>query len=120
MDDILVPIVLFIGIFTMIIMTSYFKNRRIERTSLIAAGKDASLFNKGYQKPFLSQALKFGILSIGIGLGLLIGDYLAHNITMNESVAYLAPVFIVGGASLLFYYLLQKKLDRKNDKEESL
>ncbi|MGQ1785652.1 MULTISPECIES: DUF6249 domain-containing protein [unclassified Saccharicrinis] len=120
MEGILVPIVLFICIFTMIIMTSYYKNRRIERTSLIAAGKEASIFNEGDKKPLISQALKFGILFIGVGLGLLVGDYLAHNTNMEEAVAYLSPVFILGGISLLAYYLLQNKLDEKNKKEKKI
>ncbi len=119
MEGILVPIVLFICVFTMIILNSYYKNRRIERTSLIASGKEASIFNEGDKKPFISHALKFSILFIGVGLGLLIGNYLAQNTNMEEAVAYLAPVFIMGGISLLIYYFVQSKLDQ-NEKREIL
>ncbi len=110
MEGILVPIVLFICIFTMVIMTSYFKNRRIERTSLIAAGKEANIFNQGDKKVFISYALKFGILFIGVGLGLLIGDYLAKTTNIEEVVAYMSPVFVLGGISLLIFYWLQSKI----------
>ncbi|WP_075590870.1 DUF6249 domain-containing protein [Labilibacter marinus] len=117
MVEIIVPVTLFGGVFTMIIMLSYFKNRRMERTSLIAAGKEASIFNEGDKKPLISQALKFGILFIGVGLGLLVGDYLANSTNMEETIAYLAPVCISGGISLLVYYLIQNKLDQKNKEE---
>ena len=118
MEGILVPIVLFICVFTMIILNSYYKNRRIERTSLIAAGKEASIFNEGDKKMFISHALKFGILFIGVGAGLLIGDYLAHNTNMEETVAYLSPVFILGGISLLIFYLIQNKILGTNCKNK--
>ena len=118
MVEVIVPVALFGGVFTMIIMLSYFKNRRIERTSLIAAGKEASIFNEGNRRPLIEQALKFGILFVGVGLGLLIGEYLAQTTNMELTVAYLAPVFICGGISLVAYYLLQDKLN-KNKKDET-
>lgn len=42
MEDILIPMTLFDSIAAIVISLSYFKNRRIESTSLIAAGIDAS------------------------------------------------------------------------------
>ncbi len=112
--EIIVPVAFFFSIAGTIVMLAYFRTRRIERTSLIAAGKDASLFNEGVKKPTISNALKYGILSIGIGLGLLIGDYLAKSTQLEEAVAYFAPVFILGGISLLVFYLLQNKLNQHN------
>lgn len=111
MNDVLILLVIFGSVFGTIVMLSYFKNRRIERTSLIAAGKEASIFNVGKKNPLINNVLKFGILFIGEGIGLLAGDYLAKSTNLEETVAYLSMIFLFGGISLLIYYLLQKKLD---------
>lgn len=111
MEDVLVPLIVFGSISTIIIMLSYFKNRRIERTALIAAGKEASIFNEGDKKPAIYSALKYGIFLIAIAIGLLLGDTLAKNTNLEEVVAYLSMVLAFGGAALLLYYILQRRID---------
>ncbi len=107
---VLVPIVLFIVIAAIIISNSYFKNRRMERTALIASGKGADIFNEGDRKPAYYLALKFGLLLIGLGIGLLMGDYLENITQMPEPVAYLSMMFLFGGIGLIAYYLIQKRI----------
>ena len=40
-----------------------------------------------------------------------IGDYLAKTTNLEEAVAYLSMIFLLGGLSLLTYYFIQKKLN---------
>ncbi|TLX70660.1 hypothetical protein E9993_21880 [Labilibacter sediminis] len=111
MDAAFILLAIFGPIFGTIVMLSFFKNRRIERTALIAAGKEASIFNQGEKKTFTGNNLKFAILFVGEGIALLIGNYLAENTGLEEAVAYLSMIFLLGGLSLLCYYLIQKKLN---------
>ncbi len=111
MEDVLVPTVLFGSIAAIIISLSYFKNRRIERTSLIASGKEASLFNEGEEKPRIFSALKFGIFFISIGIGLILGEIVANAGLLSEPVAYTAMTILFGGIGLVVYYLLERKND---------
>ncbi len=111
MEETLVPIVLFASIAAIIISLSYFKNRRIERSSLIAAGKEASLFNEGDEKPRIFTALKFGIFFISIGIGLILGELVFKAGLLSEPVAYSAMTILFGGIGLVVYYLLERKND---------
>jgi predicted MFS family arabinose efflux permease len=109
--EILVPLFFFGSISTIIITLSFYKSRRIERTSLIAAGKDASIFNEGEKKPAIHTALKYGIFMIGLAIGVFLGDVLAKTTSLDEPVAYVSMILIFGGLSLLLYYYLQKRIE---------
>jgi len=113
MEDILVPAIVFGTITGTIVALAYLKNRRLERMALIAAGKEASLFNEGENKNRKSSSLKYGLLAIGVALGIIIGDILAQNDIMMPEVSYLSMIFLIGGASLLAYYFIQNKIDKK-------
>jgi hypothetical protein len=114
MEGILVPAIVFGSITAIVISLAYFKNRRIERTALIASGKEASIFKEENTKSTIHQTLKFGMLFFGLGIGLLLGDFLVYLFGMNETVAYLSMMFLFGGLGLIIYYVLQKKLNTES------
>lgn len=58
-----------------------------------------------------SWALRFGLLFIGAGLGLLCGYFLDSMSRMDE-VAYFSMIFIFGGLGLGTSYIIEEK---KND-----
>ncbi len=113
MEAILVPAIVFGSITAIVISLAYFKNRRIERTALIASGKEAGIFKEENTKSTTHQALKFGMLLFGLGIGLLLGDFLVQLYGMNETVAYLSMMFLFGGLGLIIYYILQRKLNKE-------
>ncbi|GAB2790366.1 hypothetical protein GCM10027275_39100 [Rhabdobacter roseus] len=83
---------------------------------MIERGVDASmLVTKG--KPSISPTLKFGMLCVGIGLGILIGIPLGE--TLNDyygtpkPIAPLAMVFLVGGFSLIINFVIERKMEKK-------
>ncbi|MFO7843559.1 MAG: DUF6249 domain-containing protein [Bacteroidales bacterium] len=102
----LVPIAFFAlvyGIFHLFI-------RRKERLALIEKGVTASIFNK---EADVSPSLKYGIFSIGIAIGFLMGEFLYKTTAVNEGVAYLSMIFLFGGAALVVYYIIARKHLRK-------
>ncbi len=116
MEDILVPIGLFGSIAAIIISLSYFKNRRIERTTLIASGKEASIFNEG-DNPQLFTSLKYGIFLISIAIGLILGECIANTGILSEPIAYTSMTILFGGIGLVLYYFYENKQRRITDKE---
>ena len=102
----LVPIAFFAlvyGIFHLFI-------RRKERLALIEKGVTASIFNKDAD---VSPSLKYGIFSIGIAIGFLMGEFLYKTTAVNEGVAYISMIFLFGGAALLVYYYIARKHKRE-------
>ena len=89
-----------------IISLIYFKNRRIERTALIAAGMDVSVFESKKPKHYLT--LKYGMLLVGLAVGLILGGVLEANTVMNEAAAYVSMVLLFGGLSLIIFYAMFK------------
>ncbi|MBK3518963.1 DUF6249 domain-containing protein [Carboxylicivirga marina] len=104
---IVVPTVLFGSIAAIIISLSYFRQRRIERTALIAAGKEASIFEYGKPKHYLS--LKYGMLLVGLAIGIVVGNVLNASTDMPEPMAFLSMILLFGGLSLILFYTIQKK-----------
>ncbi len=81
--------------------------RRKERMALIEKGIDAPLFNP---KPKINVlALKFGLLFIGVAVGLLLGSLLVELTTLNDEAAYFSMVFLFGGIGLVVSHFLEKK-----------
>jgi len=111
MEGVLVPLVFFGSIAAIIISLSYFKSRRIERTALIAAGKEASIFEYGKPKHYLS--LKYGMLLVGLAIGIILGGVLEASTQMHEASAYFSMILLFGGLSLILYYAIQKKLPKE-------
>ncbi len=102
MEDVLVPL----GFFAMVVAIVYLVVRKKERLTLIQNGADATSLKMDKTS---NDTLKFGLLLIGIAAGILLGNLLSEYSSMQEEVAYFSMTFIVGGISLLIYYVINKK-----------
>ena len=116
MDGNLVPIILFISFFGSIFGIAYvaITARNKERLALIEKGLDASIFQT-QETHGRYNALKWGLVIIGVGVGLIMGNIFDANGIMDEEVSYFAMVLVFGGSALLLYYLLIRKI--KPEKE---
>jgi len=113
MEGALAIIFIFGSIPAIIIALSYFKNRRIERTALIAAGKDASIFEQFNGKPKHYLSLKYGMFLVGLAIGVILGAVLDTYTSLHEAAAYFSMVLLFGGLSLILFYITQKRLNEE-------
>ncbi len=101
-------IVAIISVFTTAIVFFYlfFTSRHKQRMALIEHGQSADLFSGDGNK---FESLKQGMVAIAAGIGVLVG-YFLQEVGMIPPVAYLVPILILGGLSLVtYYYFLQRK-----------
>jgi hypothetical protein len=61
--------------------------------------------------------LKFALVAIGIGIGLLVGSMLDSSGIVYEEVAYFSMGFIFGGIGLLIGYILEAKKIKEEEKD---
>jgi hypothetical protein len=54
-----------------------------------------------------SGTLRFALLAIGAGVGLLVGSVLEKSGLVDDEVAYFSMVLLFGGLGLLISYLIQ-------------
>ncbi len=106
--EVLIPITMFLSAFG--ILYVFFTTRHKERLSLIEKGADPSLFQS--KKVNGNTAMKFGMLFIGIALGILMGNILAVTTSLDEEVSYFSMIFLFGGISLVAYYLFVEKKNK--------
>ncbi len=100
-----IPIVLIVAIAYAVINLRKLENQ--ERMSMIDKGINPS--DMTIKRPHnTSWSLRFGLLLIGAGLGLLFGYFLDYAFDMEE-VAYFSMLFIFGGAGLGISYLIEEK-----------
>jgi hypothetical protein len=105
--DALVSIAAFAGIFGIVYV--YLTARNRERMLMIERGTDASkLFNSRGRLQL--QTLKFGMLSVGVALGILVGNILNNNFDINRGVAFFSMIFLFGGLSLIAHFLIDRKI----------
>jgi type III secretory pathway component EscS len=62
-----------------------------------------------------NSSLKFGLLMVGVALGILLGNVISEITSVQEEVAYFSMTLICGGISLLIYYGMMKKHDQDNE-----
>ncbi|MDX1666112.1 MAG: DUF6249 domain-containing protein [Saprospiraceae bacterium] len=98
-----------IGVFGSIIIFiyMYFSSRNKERMALIESGQDANMLNSYRDR---SSSLKYGLVAIMLGIGILAGNVL-QNWGVHEETAFFSMILIFGGAGLLIYYLLMGRKD---------
>jgi hypothetical protein len=111
MDGNLVPIILFISMFGSAFGIVYvaITARNKERLALIEKGMDSSIFQT-QETHGRYNALKWGLVIVGVGIGLIFGNIFDMNGIMDEEVAYFAMTLVFGGLGLLVYYLLIRKI----------
>ena len=98
-------------IFGFIFAIIYINVRRKERMAMLERGVDASFFMT--KQSNTSAALKFGMLFIGVAIGLISGSILEVATRIDETVAYFSMIFLFGGSALVINYFIEKK---ENDK----
>ena len=89
---------------TLIMIVYLRKYTNIERMALIEKGEQPFQARQSNS----SIPLRFSLLFIGFGLGLLIGYFLDAAFNMEE-VAYFSMIFIFGGGGLGLAYLIEEK-----------
>ena len=95
---------------TALVLWIFITNRNKERMALIEKGADAGLFKT---KSNRLTTLKWGMLFIGVGIGILLGNIIANSTSLEEEVSYFSMIFLFGGGSLISYYLIAGKIKNK-------
>jgi hypothetical protein len=100
---IMIPIISIIGFFIMVIYLRKYENE--ERMAMIDKGVSPDIFVKKQRDT--SVSLRFSLLMIGVGLGILLGYFLDRAFDMEE-VAYFSMLFICGGIGLGAAYMIEE------------
>lgn len=92
----------------------HYSTRNKERLALIEKGADANIFVRtkkdGESAPVWKIfLLNFGLLLVGVGLGIILGFSLQHQFN-NDGAAITASVFLMSGISLIVGFFLTRKL----------
>ena len=108
-----VPIVVSIGAFIMVVYLRRYEKE--ERLKMIEHGMDP---HSATQKR-RGGGLKFALVAIGVGIGLLVGSVLDSSGLVYEEVAYFSMSFIFGGIGLLAGYLMEARKIKEEQEQES-
>jgi positive regulator of sigma E activity len=115
---ILVPLAFF-GVIAVVLL-KHFETRHKERMAMIEKGVTPADFkstttSRLWQGSVLSN-LKWGLLFVFAGIGLLVGQQLEYYFGFHEGSAVFGSILITGGLALIiFYFIAAKKLKEKQD-----
>ena len=116
MDDlkhIIITVSAFASVFGIIYV--FLMTRYRERMAMIERNVDASLF-VSKENP-ISPTLKFGMLFVGIGLGIITAELLHEYSDFSRGASYFSMTFLFGGVSLILNFLIERRLT-KTDHEQ--
>jgi preprotein translocase subunit YajC len=105
--DIFVPL----GFFAMVFGIVYFSIKRKERRQLIEKGIDASVLEPKRNVP---SSLKWGMVLVGIGIGILLGKLFAAYTTMGDETSMFSMICLFGGLALVIYYFIERNTEKKD------
>ena len=111
---IIMVIIAIVGAYVMVIYLRKYGN--IERMAMIEKGVDPKLFTLEKKPLNTSWSLRFALLMIGAGVGLLLGHFLDQAYYMDE-VAYFSMLFICGGIGLGTSYVIEERKVRAAEKK---
>ncbi|MFN8355129.1 MAG: DUF6249 domain-containing protein [Spirosomataceae bacterium] len=103
--DFLVSIAAIAAIFG--ILYVIFLTRHRERMALMEKGLSPRDFNN--PNSILSATLRYGLLLIGIAIGIMLGNTVARLFDVPRQGAFIAMMFLFGGISLIVSYLIEKR-----------
>jgi DMSO reductase anchor subunit len=108
--EVLIPI----SFFAMVLAIVYLSYRKKERMALIQSGRDASVLKEDSR---CYSSLKWGLLIFGVGLGLLIAEFLEKYEVMSAEAAYFSMASIFGGMALIIDFFIEKYREDKKQTE---
>lgn len=109
-----------ICVFSFVPVLVYLNHRHKERKALIESGQSAEMLHSKAKCSSKYNTLKYGLVSVGVALGIFLGSIFATYTDMANEAAYFSMIFLFGGAALLGYYMHigRLKQEGKYDKEE--
>ncbi len=110
--EFLIPITFFASMFG--IGYVWLTSRHRERMAMIEKGASPEIFNTP-SRP--RSTLKFGLLFVGVALGILLGAVLTATVPgMREETANFSMIFLFGGLALIVNHLVERKQDAPTQK----
>ncbi len=110
-EEIIIPILIFGSLFGIAYL--YLTTRNKERMALIEKGASAELFTKPMRAG--KWGLKLGVMAIGVGIGIVIGNFFVTRGWLDDEVAFPAMIFLFGGIGLVASYYLSISKKDAND-----
>ena len=108
--EILIPLVLFVSI--AIVIISYFTTRNRERMAMIEKGLTGeeikAMYTRDVRRDPLSS-LKWGILFVLAGMGLMLGVYLRESYNVERGIIVGMIALFVGIGLVIFYSIASKR-----------
>ena len=116
MEPVIVVLIIFGS--TGLIVWKWIESRHRERMNMIEKGVKPNEF-KGVSfremfRPNPLSTLKWGMLAMFVGIGIMVATYLEVNLYWHESV-YPASMLIFGGLSLVAFYVIASNKMKKDD-----
>ena len=105
-----------VSFFAMVFGIVYLFVRKRERLAMLEKGADPSIFET---KNLVPSSLKWGLLSIGIGVGILLGKIFAAYTCLGEEASFFSMICLSGGISLVAYHIIERQMikNRKNNEQ---
>ena len=114
--EFLIPVSFFAGMFG--IFYIYFQTRHRERMALIEKGASPDIFHST-KRPRSFSTLKFGLLFVGVALGILTGALLSSvGVGMREETANFSMIFLFGGLALIVNHVLESKRPEEDQRNK--
>jgi uncharacterized membrane protein YkgB len=109
--EVLVPLTFFVSM--ALILGYSLSQRHKERMAMIEKGVSADQLKPKTRSWFLApsplSSLKWGIIIIAVGLGILIGNFLREVYRVDDSVVAGMIFLLAGIALIIFYFIAAKK-----------
>jgi hypothetical protein len=112
---VMIPIIVSLGAFVMVVYLRRYEKE--ERLKMIEHGMDPHVDRQKRR----GGGLKFALVAVGVGLGLVVGNIFDAAGILDEDVAYFSMSFLFGGLGLLGGYLIEtKQIKEEQEKEREL
>jgi len=106
--DFLVTFTIVAAVFGMVYM--HYMTRHRERLAMMEKGLNPSELTA--QKAARWTTLKYGMLLIGVAVGMLVGNWMYQSYDLSNIVSYLSMTLLFGGLSLVLYFIIEAKFKK--------
>jgi hypothetical protein len=111
MEDILVPMILFGAVFGIVYVITTARHK--EKMAMIEKGADPTLFKRQQIKFSQYNTFKFGLLMVGVAVGIFAGNILGEADLIDSVMAVFSSVLLFGGLALIAAYLLRNRFEKE-------